>query len=369
MKVIQIINSLNTGGAEKLLLDTIPLYRKEGIEMDVLVFWNNNHQFINALKALNCCRVIVLKESDNYKDIYNPLNILKLRKFLKNYDIAHVHLFPAQYYTVIANLLIGGKCKLIFTEHNTTNRRIQKSYFKVIETFVYARYKKIVCISEEIHNIYKQYIPKHLRKFNVINNGVNLNAILNAKPFQNKMDINSNIKNTNSIILQVSAFRAQKDQKTLIRALGLLPKKFILLLVGEGETRKECELLVSELLLADRVFFLGQRMDIPQLLRTADIVVLSSKYEGMSLSSIEGMASGKPFIASDVPGLSDIVRGAGVLFEEGNSQELAQNISRLIEDSSLYKEIVRSCQERAELFNIDRMISNHITLYKEVYET
>jgi glycosyltransferase involved in cell wall biosynthesis len=52
------------------------------------------------------------------------------------------------------------------------------------------------------------------------------------------------------------------------------------------------------------------------LLKTADIVVLSSHYEGLSLASIEGMASGKPFIASDVPGLHEVVKGADLLFED-----------------------------------------------------
>ena len=53
MKILQVINSLATGGAEKLLLDTLPLYRKAGIEMDVLLLWDNNHPFTVALKELN----------------------------------------------------------------------------------------------------------------------------------------------------------------------------------------------------------------------------------------------------------------------------------------------------------------------------
>ncbi|WP_278036333.1 glycosyltransferase [Flavobacterium nitratireducens] len=367
MKILLIINSLGTGGAEKLLLDTIPLYRKSGIEMDILVLWNNNHQFINALKSLGCCKVFVLKESGNYKDIYNPLNILKLMPYLRRYDIAHVHLFPAQYYTVFANLLIGGKCKLIFTEHNTTNRRIQKNYFKAVEKIVYSHYKRLVFISDEIYGIYRNYIPKFESRFVTINNGVNLDAIRSAMPIHNKTEIYPIIKKSDSLILQVSAFRPQKDQKTLIKAMALLPKNVVLLLVGDGETRKECELLVSELSLTDRVFFLGQRMDIPQLLRTVDVVVLSSKYEGMSLSSIEGMASGKPFIASNVPGLSDIVDGAGVLFECGNSEELASRIQEFLGNETLYEDTVKRCMIKSEQYDIKKMVTQHIELYKSVY--
>lgn len=365
MKVLQIINSLATGGAEKLLLDTIPLYRRAGIEMDVLVLWNNNHQFINALKDLGCCKVIVLQESKNYKDIYSLLHIFRIRRYLKEYDIAHVHLFPAQYFAVLSNSLIGGKCKLVFTEHNTTNRRIQKSYFKFIERFIYSRYKKIVCISDEIYSIYKKYLPKFESRFVIINNGVNLETIRTAGPID-KSVIHHNIENSDKLILQVSAFRPQKDQKTLIKAMGLLSENVALLLVGDGETKQECEKLVASMSLEKRVFFVGQRMDIPQLLKTADIIVLSSKYEGLSLSSIEGMASGNPFIASDVPGLSDVVKDAGVLFEQGNSEELAKIILKLLHNKNYYDSVANTCQIRAAHYDIKIMVDKHIDLYERI---
>lgn len=366
MKVLQIINSLGTGGAEKLLLDTIPLYREKGIEMDVLVFWNNNHQFINELKQLDCCKVIVLKESDNYKHIYSVSHIWKLRKYLKEYDIAHVHLFPAQYFTALANISIGSRCKMIFTEHNTTNRRIQKSYFQSIERFIYSRYEKLVCISNEIKKIYNKYLPVLDNRSVVIHNGINLEVIAKADSII-KSDLHRSIKKSDTLLLQVSAFRLQKDQKTLIEAMPLLPNHVVLLLVGDGETRNECEMLVSQLSLNDRVFFLGQRMDIARLLKTVDIVVLSSKYEGLSLSSIEGMASGRPFIASDVPGLSEIVEGAGVLFEVGNVQELAVKIQELLGNKILYDGTVKACQVRASQYDIHKMIDEHIALYESIY--
>jgi glycosyltransferase involved in cell wall biosynthesis len=125
--------------------------------------------------------------------------------------------------------------------------------------------------------------------------------------------------------------------------------------------------LVQELGLMERVFFLGLRMDVPRLLKTADIVVLSSKYEGLSLSSIEGMASGKPFVASRVPGLSDLVENAGVLFECGNEKELARCIQELIEDPIYYSKVAQACQERAEDYTIEKMVAEHIELYEKLF--
>ncbi|WP_417558875.1 glycosyltransferase [Mesoflavibacter zeaxanthinifaciens] len=369
MRVLQIINSLGTGGAEKLLLDTIPLYRKAGVEMDVLLFWNNNHQFVNALKALDCCNVFVLNNSSNVKDIYHPNNILKLRKYLKQYDIAHIHLFPAQYFAVFANILNGNSCKLIFTEHNTFNRRMDKKYLLPIEKFVYRKYTKIVCISQEIKRVFSDNLNIENDKFILIHNGVNLSTLENANTFTLKT-INSNLEEDDKLIIQVSAFRPQKDQKTLIRALSYVKdEKVKILLVGDGECREECENLVRQLGLGNRVLFLGQRIDVPSLLKSSDIVVLSSHYEGLSLSSIEGMASGNPFVASNVPGLKDIVDGAGVLFECGNEQELASEIKELLSNKEYYNKIIETCLLRSEQYDISLMVQKHLELYQEVYES
>jgi glycosyltransferase involved in cell wall biosynthesis len=367
MKILQIINSLATGGAEKLLLDTLPLYRKAGIEMDVLLLCDNDAVFTQKLRALNCCTIHVLKKSNSYKDIYSLSHIYKIAKIIKQYDIAHVHLFPAQYFTVTAKWLSRSKVKLIFTEHSTSNRRISNKFFVPIENFIYQSYHKVICITDEIKTIYSVYLPK-LKNLRVIKNGVNTTKIKNSTKY-NSFDVNSSITDLDIIVIQVSSFQKPKDQTTLIKTMPLLPINVKLLLVGEGVEKEKCQQLVQQLSLFDRVIFLGIRMDVPQLLKTADIVVLSSKYEGLSLSSIEGMASGKPFIASNVPGLREIVEGAGILFEQGNSENLADEILKLINDKELYETVAKACQARALQYDIQIMVEKHIQLYKEVYES
>jgi len=107
-------------------------------------------------------------------------------------------------------------------------------------------------------------------------------------------------------------------------------------------------------------------MDVPQLLKTADIITLSSKYEGLSLSSIEGMASGRAFVASNIPGLSEIVKGAGILFEQGNSKELAEKIMKLLNDKVHYDLVADACQIRAAQYDIHKMVDQHIALYESL---
>lgn len=369
MRILQIINSLGTGGAEKLLLDTIPLYREAGIEMDLLLLWNDNHPFVDSLRALDCCNIIILHESGSYRDIYNPINIFRLKKYLKNYNIAHVHLFPAQYYAIIANLLNVNSCKLIFTEHNIFNRRIRRKIFLPVERFIYKRYSKIVCISQEIKDIFSKTLNIRESIFELIPNGVCLAILEKAEKLEFDL-INQQLNPNDKLILQVSAFRPQKDQVTAIKALCHIDEKSVkLIFVGDGECKANCENLVEVLGLTRRVFFLNQRIDVPSLLKSSTIILLSSHYEGLSLSSIEGMASGKPFISSNVPGLKNIVQGAGILFEHGNEKELAAKIKELLSNETYYNQIVKSCQERARQYDISVMVRKHINLYKEVYES
>ncbi|MGQ2091035.1 glycosyltransferase [Ornithobacterium rhinotracheale] len=361
MKILQIIDSLNMGGAEKLLLDSIPLYVERGISMDIALLTDNDYPFTKALEAKNCSKIFRLSQGS----VYNPALIFKLQKLLKNYDIAHVHLFPAQYWAVFANLLNGNKTKLIFTEHNTNNNRLNNKLYAKIDRLIYPHYERTVCITKEIQEIFINHTKLNIEKFPVINNGVDISLFMNANALDRE-SLSSNISKNDKLLVQVSAFRLQKDQITLIKALSLLPKKFKLILVGDGEYREKCEIISKKLNLEKRCFFLGKRTDIPSILKSADYIVLSSKYEGLSLSSIEGMASGKPFIASEVPGLKEIVGGYGVLFPQGDAQTLAKKILSLENDPEMYQKIVEKCQTRAREFDIHRMVDKYIQLYEKL---
>jgi len=364
MKILHIINSLATGGAEKLLLEVLPIINEKGIQADILVLNADENPFLKRLTELSCCNIYSL---GNYS-IYNPINILKIIPYLKKYDIIHVHLFPTQYWVAFAKLISFSNVILIFTEHNTSNRRLVNYFFRKLDKHIYKIYKTVICISVEIKEILIKHTQLSLNRFVVINNGVNLNDINKVTSIRREK-INKSIKPTDKILIQVAGFRKQKDQATLIRALNLLPENVKLLLVGDGILMKDCETLALNLNLQNRVLFLGLRMDVPQLLKTSDIVVLSSNYEGLSLSCIEGLASGRPFIASNAPGLKEVVEGAGILFPVGDNQQLANEIMKLFDHPDYYRSVAEACQKRAAEYDIQKMIDLHIQLYEEIIKT
>lgn len=360
MKILQIITSLNTGGAEKLLLETIPLYNKKGINVDLLLLNGMESPFLLELKKQQCCKIFSLGKGS----VYSPLLIFKMIPYLKQYDVVHVHLFPSLYWVALAKLFCFNKIKIIYTEHSTNNKRRGSIISKHIDRFFYKFYKKLITIADEVDFNLKKHLGNSHSKYKLINNGVNIQVINKAIPYFKTAFFD--LKDI--ILIQVSSFREPKDQITVINSLILLPPNVKLLLIGEGSLKTKCENLVDTLKLNKRVKFLGIRTDVPQLLKTADIVVLSSRYEGLSLSSVEGLASGKPFIASNVPGLKEVVKGAGVMFEQGNYQELADRISHLMEDKLYYNEVSKRCIERSKKYDINKMVDNHIKLYEEILD-
>ena len=367
MKVLHIINNLGSGGAEKLLEDLIPLMNKmENVEADILLLTDEKNVLYDSLINKGV-KVDVVK----YRNMYDIRNIFEIKKHIVDgdYDIVHTHIFPTQYWVALSRMFIENKkVKFITTEHSTHNRRREKFYFRYIDKLIYSQYDSIISITEKTRDNLIDWIdPKHKKidKHVVIENGVDIAKIKAALPYKKNELINGITENT-KLICMVGRFSEAKDQPTLIRAVSKLSRDIHLILVGEGPLISDNKKLAEELGISDRVHFLGFRQDIPRILKTVDIVVLSSHWEGLSLASIEGLASGKPFIASKVPGLEEIVEGHGVLFEKGNYNQLCEIITSLLNDSKIYNETAKSCVQQSEKYELKNTVISLWKLYKKI---
>lgn len=352
MKILQVITSLSTGGAEKLISEIAPMLRDRGHEVDVCAFDGAETAFMQNLID----KGIKVYSFGKHCNVYNPLFIIKLTKLMKNYDIVHTHNTAPQLFAAIGSVL----CSVVLctTEHNTSNRRRDLKWYAPIDKWMYSRYAKIICISNQAEDNLRKYLP-NVKNVCTIFNGVDINRFHNAKPLDS-------LKSTKNVVVMVAGFRYQKDQDTLIRAFTYLDKdKYELWLVGDGERRPILEKMIYELGL-NNVKLLGIRNDIPNVLQTADIVVMSSHFEGLSLSNIEGMSVNKPFISSNVDGLREVVDGYGLLFPHGDDKALAKNIEKLMTDKEYYKAMAKRCQERAKDFDIHKMVDAYIDVYKSI---
>lgn len=351
MRILHIITSLHTGGAEKLMVDLLPRFRDMGHDVELLLFDGTETPFYKELSNAGI-KIHSLSKGGN---VYNPINIFRIRKHLGRFDIIHTHNTACQYFASIASRLKRHKSKLVTTEHNTTNRRRGIPLFRHIDKWMYQRYERIICIADSTASNLENFIGNR-SDIRVINNGIDVSKFL-------RIPHNRVYPDKEVVISMIAAFRPQKNQDALIKAMALLPDNYRLWLVGDGDRRKSLEALTAGLRLNNRVEFLGVRTDIPAIMEKSHIIVLSSHWEGLSLSSVEGCASGRPVIASDVQGLREVIGGAGILFPDGDYEKLAHEISHLATDSDYYDSIAKRCQRRANDYDINIMAQR----YNEVY--
>ncbi len=355
MKILQVITTLLMGGAEKLIVDMVPMYQVQGHQVDVLLFDGTETPFRKQLEE----KGVKIYELGRGKSVYSPSFIFKLIPFLKKYDIVHTHNTAPQLFAAIGSVLCS--VVLVTTEHNTSNRRRDWKWYAWVDKWMYSRYKKVICISDKTKEHLCQFVPGVKPKTEVIYNGINVGSYAKATPLV-KTESGSR-----KVLAMVAGFRYQKDQDTVVRALSLLSKgKFELWLIGDGERRNILETLVEQLGLSEYVKFWGIRSDVPQLLQSSDIVVMSSHWEGFGLAAVEGMAAGKPVVASDIPGVAQVVEGAGILFPHEDAQQLAVEIERLVEDKTYYSQVADACRKRADEYDISKMVEGYIRVYNEV---
>ncbi|MBA2459809.1 MAG: glycosyltransferase family 4 protein [Gemmatimonadales bacterium] len=171
-------------------------------------------------------------------------------------------------------------------------------------------------------------------------------------------------------LVMVARLGAQKDHPTLLHALaGLQHHPWELDLIGEGPLMKQTEHLAASLGLGKRVRFLGQRMDVDQLLADAQISVLITNWEGFPLSILEAMRAGLPVVASSVGGIGESVRDGdtGYLVPRGAVEPLRRRLEEMLTDPLLRRRLGangRASYERN--FTLDHTVAKTLAVYQDV---
>jgi len=352
MRVVQIINSFgyHSGGAERLVQD---------LHVDLLAAGIDAH-----LVALEDCETSGLQNATSlgFSSPYKPGAIMALRTYLTGLtpqpDVVHAHLFPTS--ACVAALQRTGAiaCPVIFTEHNTSNRRREKMLWKALDRIIYSRFKKIYCISDGTKAALLEAYPQLIGKAEVIVNG----ATLRFEDFSPR-STDSQIQ-----ILSVGRLAKQKNYSAALHALAQLKDENIqYTILGEGSQRAELEELVSSLKLSDKVALEGHRSDITPFLKGADILLIPSLWEGFGLVAVEGMNAGLPVVASDVSGLREVVGTQGTcayLVPPSDPDAMSDALRELIASQQKRHTMGEAAFERAKLFDRRNMTKAYISAYR-----
>lgn len=316
--ILQVINSLNTGGAEKYVVEISVELKRLGQEVEVLVFDKQQSAFSEILRkeGIKICYTI----SPQY---LSPLNLLTFFMVIwgRKYNVIHSHLTYAQLWLSIAGLFNIRSKKLFTTEHSNNNNRRRHKAFKLIDKFIYSKYRRVLCISESTRQSIIEWVsPTQPLKYVVVPNCVDISYFQKAVT-QDRSAFG--LSDQHKIIMMVGRMSEAKDQVTIIRAVESLDDNYRCVLVGDGQTKRNIQNAVK---IEGKTILTGKRSNIAEMLKMCDIYVQSSNWEGLPTTVLEAMAAQKVVLGSCVSGVVDIVPQFQ-LFDKGNYQQLAQMIS------------------------------------------
>ena len=361
IKLTHIICSLGYGGAERFLIDLIKNTDREKYEISVLCVVEGG-PLVKELK-LNGIKTFIIGK----KTKLGISTIWKIYKYLKKekIQIVHTHLFAGDTWGRIAAVLAQTSV-IISTEHSVNfNEEIIK---RLVKKFLSYFTDKIIAISETVKENSQKRDWINSKKIEVIYNGINLDKF---SLIDSRLRGNDKEKNKDNITLGfVGRLEKEKGVKYLIEALHLCHScedgNLKLKILGNGTQRKNLEAMSSRFGLKDKIEFLGFKNNPANFYQEIDILIIPSLWEGLSIVALEAMASGVPIIASNAGGLKEIIEAGktGVLFESGNSKDLAKKILWAIENYDKINSMAEKAKTKVENFDIKKKAKK----YERIYE-
>ena len=363
-RIVHIITTIMRGGAENQLLILVSEQVKLGLEVHV-IFLKGEAELADEFE--NSGAIVHI----NFANLPLIHQVTLIRKFLGTphfeKSVVHGHLPRAQ---ITAAYSITNSQRLICTRHDEdrffpgANFILSKLVFKTINF----RIHQWIAISQSVK--LKMVTFGELPRFgdiNVVHYGFRSNASKVDSSLSQELKSQYDLTNDNFIIGCVARLVWQKDHVTLLRAFHThysRNPKSRLVLIGDGPLRARLTMLAEELEIADAVIFTGKVSTVREHLKILDVFVLPSTTEGFGLVLLEAMEAELPIIASNISALPEVLGECGLLFEMGNSVDLAMKINSLesLESRQPYSRLSR---ERLKEFTPETMCSRVMRIYEK----
>jgi glycosyltransferase involved in cell wall biosynthesis len=366
-KVLHILDSLNRGGAETMELDLCRNAAANRLDLTFVAtgggdleqeFHNSGVDFIRFNRRL-------------------PVDLRlasRLRQLIKERGIGVVHCHQPVEALHLYLATRGSDVKRVLTLHGVYAGAKNDLALK----FVLPRMDARVVLGKDLAAwlVKEQGIDANLG-FVRINNGVDSARLLSTRrTLRSELGLADNA----TLLGMIANFYAdrRKDQLTVCKALPKLFARnptaqfvFVGSSAGAQTLFDECVDLCRQQKISDRVHFLGQRADIPDVLNSLDLFVLSSRWEGSPIAVMEAMMMGIPTVLSDIEPLKEVSGGGkyAVLFGEGDADDLASKLIQLAGEPETCSRLAGEARQWAmSQFSIESHISNLKQLYSALSE-
>lgn len=349
-------------GVTSYFLGVLPALARAGVDVKVC-FVRDPHPAADELRAQGIEPVFLSAAR------INPLVALQIAGMARRggCTILHAMGIKAILMARLASHLVPARTLLHFhdlVEPNAVVGKLQR---------IFARPSDMAaCVSSAI-------VPIAIRRYNVrpdrvrvVHNGIDLERFRQV-PDEARARVRSSlgIEQGRPVMLMAGRMHPIKGHRAMLRMMPAIlqrcPDAF-LLVAGDGPERSACESIVQELRLERTVRFLGQRRDIPDLLKACDMVVVPSESEGFCMAAVEASAVERPTVAFDCGGVSDVIThgSTGLLVPAGASDAFADAAAAMLLDADRRALYGRNASASAARFGLDRHVRQLLDVYDEL---
>lgn len=356
MIILNVISAPKAGGAELLVRELSKIYSSREIEAYAIYL-------SGSAQGLERNELVLGSNPRSHLNIFRIRKILKMLHKKENKQlIVHAHLTWPFFYVVLASIGLS-KIELIYTEHNTTNKRRKIPFFWILERLFYARYARVICISQGVYDALASWVgPKLTQRLITIPNGSRIYSLADRSAFIGRLPR----------LVSVGSLSPKKNFVTAIKAIAQLKDEVhSYTIVGEGPERARLEAIIREEKLEDKVYMPGWSDAIEQYFHAADIQLIPSLWEGFGLVAVEGMSTGLPVVASNVDGLREVLDESNpsvtLIDKVGSVEAWVAGIRKATSDlcDQGARRLAQSSRKQAEKFTLNEMAERYLGVYRE----
>lgn len=298
IKILQIIGLACGGGVESVILNYYRHIDKSKIQFDFVVHKNPYQNFVNEVQSMGANVYEITPYNKNiFAFTYEVYKIVKKG----HYDIVHSNMNSLSGFPLLAAGLAGARVRIL---HNHTTDSKAEGFRTVLKRFLrpFARLfanQYWACSNLAAKWMYGDYALDN-KNVSVINNAIDLDMYAFNSIKRNELRKKLGLRGK-FVVGHVGRFVRTKNHDFLIDIFVEVAKKrddAVLVLIGEGPLMESIKNEVSNLHLANKVFFLGVRNDVADLYNAMDVFLFPSLYEGLGMVAVEAQVNGLPVVAS-----------------------------------------------------------------------
>ncbi len=357
VKVWEVIPTLGGGGAEKLVLDLAKNLRDYDYDITVISLYgpefaaNNRIEYSNQNKI----KVLYLYKKRGF-DVRLLIKIIRLIKKEKP-AIIHTHIESFQYFAILGFV---QNFNHIHTMHSVVGRE-SKIYQSLLKIVSLKKSTFFVVLSNSIKDDMIAIYGTSVDRIKCIPNGID------SEYYKFKQRI---VETSNVTFITVGSLIPVKNQTMLINSFykinNVRKKRDKLYILGDGFLKEELKIKIRNLNLEQQVKLIGNVPNVRDYLYEADIFVMTSHYEGVSLALLEAASTGLPIIVTNTGNTFNVVEDDALLIKDNDENGLVKAMLELANNSDLRKKYINKSKNISYRFDGKKMISCYAKLYSEL---